>query len=118
MTIRRAIGREWRVRPAATGVRPGDAEWHRRRHADRTVVTSIVRNRGINACSALVKLGASCQRARWKTVTNRTAATRYARALLDVALKEQADLAAIEAELGDSGEPRSPSNRRRCARCC
>jgi F-type H+-transporting ATPase subunit delta len=33
-------------------------------------------------------------------VTNRTAATRYARALLDVALKEQADLAAIEAQLG------------------
>jgi F-type H+-transporting ATPase subunit delta len=32
-------------------------------------------------------------------VTNRTAATRYARALLDVALKEQADLSAIEAQL-------------------
>jgi F-type H+-transporting ATPase subunit delta len=33
-------------------------------------------------------------------VTNRTAATRYARALLDVALKEQADLAAIESQMG------------------
>ena len=29
-------------------------------------------------------------------MTNRTAASRYARALLDVALKEQADLATIE----------------------
>jgi F-type H+-transporting ATPase subunit delta len=35
----------------------------------------------------------------WKTVTNRTAATRYARALLDVAHKEQADLALIESQL-------------------
>jgi F-type H+-transporting ATPase subunit delta len=34
-------------------------------------------------------------------VTNRTAATRYARALLDVALKEQADLAVVDAELGE-----------------
>ena len=33
-------------------------------------------------------------------MTNRTAASRYARALLDVALKEQADLATIESELG------------------
>jgi F-type H+-transporting ATPase subunit delta len=32
-------------------------------------------------------------------VTHRTAATRYARALLDVALKENADLSRIEAEL-------------------
>ena len=32
-------------------------------------------------------------------MTNRTAATRYARALLDVARKEQADLSAIETEL-------------------
>jgi F-type H+-transporting ATPase subunit delta len=32
-------------------------------------------------------------------VTNRTAATRYARALLDVSVKEQADLSAIEAQL-------------------
>ena len=32
-------------------------------------------------------------------MTNRTAATRYARALLDVALKEQADLSAIDAQL-------------------
>jgi len=32
-------------------------------------------------------------------VTNRTAATRYARALIDVALKEQADLAIIESQL-------------------
>ena len=32
-------------------------------------------------------------------MTNRTAATRYARALLDVALKEKADLPAIEREL-------------------
>ena len=32
-------------------------------------------------------------------MTNRTAATRYARALLDVALKEQADLATIESQL-------------------
>jgi len=32
-------------------------------------------------------------------VTNRTAATRYARALLDVAQKEHADLSAIETEL-------------------
>jgi F-type H+-transporting ATPase subunit delta len=32
-------------------------------------------------------------------VTHRTAATRYARALFDVALKEQADLARIESEL-------------------
>lgn len=32
-------------------------------------------------------------------MTNRTAATRYARALLDVAQKEQADLSKIEAEL-------------------
>lgn len=35
----------------------------------------------------------------WETVTNRTAATRYARALLDVALKEQADLSTVEAQL-------------------
>jgi F-type H+-transporting ATPase subunit delta len=35
----------------------------------------------------------------WKTVTNRTAAIRYARALLDVALKEQADLEAVDAQL-------------------
>jgi F-type H+-transporting ATPase subunit delta len=34
-------------------------------------------------------------------VTNRTAATRYARALLDVATKEQADLATIESQLGE-----------------
>jgi F-type H+-transporting ATPase subunit delta len=34
-------------------------------------------------------------------VTNRTAATRYARALLDVALKEQADLSLIERQLTD-----------------
>jgi F-type H+-transporting ATPase subunit delta len=33
-------------------------------------------------------------------VTNRTAATRYARALLDVARKEQTDLAVIDAQLG------------------
>ena len=33
-------------------------------------------------------------------MTHRTAASRYARALLDVALKEQADLATIESELG------------------
>lgn len=32
-------------------------------------------------------------------MTNRTAATRYARALIDVALKEQADLATIESQL-------------------
>lgn len=32
-------------------------------------------------------------------MTNRTAATRYARALIDVALKEQADLALIETQL-------------------
>lgn len=34
-------------------------------------------------------------------MTNRTAATRYARALLDVALKEQTDLAVIDAQLGE-----------------
>jgi F-type H+-transporting ATPase subunit delta len=34
-------------------------------------------------------------------VTHRTAATRYARALLDVALKEQADLSRIESQLAD-----------------
>lgn len=33
-------------------------------------------------------------------MTNRTAATRYARALLDVAIKEQADLDQIERDLG------------------
>jgi F-type H+-transporting ATPase subunit delta len=33
-------------------------------------------------------------------VTNRTAATRYARALLDVALKEKADLATVDSQLG------------------
>jgi F-type H+-transporting ATPase subunit delta len=33
-------------------------------------------------------------------VTNRTAATRYARALLDVARKEQTDLAVIDGQLG------------------
>lgn len=33
-------------------------------------------------------------------MTNRTAATRYARALLDVALKEQADLSTIDSQLG------------------
>lgn len=32
-------------------------------------------------------------------MTNRTAATRYARALLDVALKEQADLSIVDAQL-------------------
>jgi F-type H+-transporting ATPase subunit delta len=37
----------------------------------------------------------------WKTVTQRTAATRYARALLDVALKEQMDLALVDAQLAD-----------------
>jgi len=35
----------------------------------------------------------------WKTVTNRTAATRYARALLDVAQKEQADLSTVDSQL-------------------
>jgi len=34
-------------------------------------------------------------------VTNKTAATRYARALLDVAVKEKANLEQIEAELGE-----------------
>ena len=34
-------------------------------------------------------------------MTNRTAATRYARALLDIALKEQGDVRAIETELAD-----------------
>jgi len=34
-------------------------------------------------------------------VTNRTAATRYARALLDVALKEQANLATVESQLAE-----------------
>lgn len=34
-------------------------------------------------------------------MTNRTAATRYARALLDVALKEQADLSLIDSQLAD-----------------
>jgi F-type H+-transporting ATPase subunit delta len=34
-------------------------------------------------------------------VTNRTAANRYARALLDVALKEKADLSRIDTELAD-----------------
>lgn len=34
-----------------------------------------------------------------ETLTNRTAATRYARALLDVALKEQADLSSVESQL-------------------
>lgn len=34
-------------------------------------------------------------------MTNRTAATRYARALLDVALKEQADLTLVERQLAD-----------------
>lgn len=34
-------------------------------------------------------------------MTNRTAATRYARALLDVALKEQADLSLIDSQLTD-----------------
>lgn len=34
-------------------------------------------------------------------MTNRTAATRYARALLDVALKEQANLATIESQLSE-----------------
>jgi len=34
-------------------------------------------------------------------VTNKTAATRYARALLDVAIKEKADLERIEQELAD-----------------
>ncbi len=36
-------------------------------------------------------------------MTNRTAATRYARALLDVALTEKADLDAIETQLGELG---------------
>jgi F-type H+-transporting ATPase subunit delta len=36
-------------------------------------------------------------------VTNRTAATRYARALLDVALKEQADLSVIDEQLSALG---------------
>jgi F-type H+-transporting ATPase subunit delta len=47
-----------------------------------------------------VKLGASSSAPPWKTVTNRTAATRYARALLDVALKEKADLATVDSQLG------------------
>ena len=34
-------------------------------------------------------------------MTNRTAATRYARALLDVALKEQANLATVESQLSE-----------------
>ena len=37
-------------------------------------------------------------------MTLRTAATRYARALFDVALKEQADLSRIEADLTAFGE--------------
>jgi len=37
-------------------------------------------------------------------VTNRTAATRYARALLEVALKEQADVTAIDAQLAATAD--------------
>src|SRR5437870_3829875 len=37
-------------------------------------------------------------------MTNRTAATRYARALLDVAVKEKADLDQVERELASVGE--------------
>ena len=37
-------------------------------------------------------------------MTTRTAALRYARALFDVALKEQADLSKIEAQLADFGD--------------
>lgn len=48
------------------------------------------------ACETWRKL----QRAPWKTVINRTAATRYARALLDVALKEKADLDTVDSQLG------------------
>jgi F-type H+-transporting ATPase subunit delta len=51
-----------------------------------------------------VKLGASagpCSSEETKAITNRTAATRYARALLDIALKEKGDLRAIETELAD-----------------
>ena len=40
----------------------------------------------------------------WITVTNRTAATRYARALLDVALTERADVNAIDAQLAATAE--------------
>jgi F-type H+-transporting ATPase subunit delta len=47
-----------------------------------------------------VKEGASAvPRSIEPNVTNRTAATRYARALLDVSVKEQADLSQIEAQL-------------------
>lgn len=46
-----------------------------------------------------MKLGASCRARPWKTVTNRTAATRYARALLDVAVNEHVDLSVVETQL-------------------
>ena len=49
-----------------------------------------------------MKLGASagpCSSDETKAITNRTAATRYARALLDVAFTEKGDLRAIEADL-------------------
>lgn len=51
-----------------------------------------------------MKLGASagpCSSEETKAITNRTAATRYARALLDIALKEKGDLRAIETELAE-----------------
>ena len=51
-----------------------------------------------------MKLGASagpCSSDETNAITNRTAATRYARALLDIALKEKGDLRAIETELAD-----------------
>ena len=49
-------------------------------------------------------------------MTNKTAAIRYARALLDVAVKEKADLEQIERELS----PISPicSRSIRCSRKC
>ncbi len=49
-------------------------------------------------------------------MTNRTAATRYARALLDVALKEQTDLATIDAQLDALGDLFAENEA--CARCC
>ena len=56
----------------------------------------------INGCFALVKFGASAPGRRInQTMTSRTAAARYARALLDVATKESVDLETIARELDE-----------------
>lgn len=66
-------------------------------HAEQVEHAEIAENSGFcSAISAVSAVGVGFLR---ELVTNKTAARRYARALLDVAVKEQADLDRVESEL-------------------